>query len=101
MNNNDRDTLIKTSWELHALVERSYSANVAAKNSDQWLEKNRLLLADMAIHLLQTAIKPGELEISRLKQNIYAVLVVTDDFMPDCGLKNYSQVFLHSSSAVN
>lgn len=101
MNDIERDALIKASWELHALIERSLLANPAVKGGEQWSEKNRLLLADMAIHLLQTALKPGELDIARLQQNLYSVLVVADDFLPEGGLKKFSNEFLLSSSAIN
>ena len=94
MNNQERQALMKTSWQLHTVVENSYLADPATKGSAEWLEKHRLLLADMAIHLLQSAIKPGDLDTARLAQNLYAILVVADDFLPGSGMKNFSQDLL-------
>lgn len=94
MNNAERLQLINTSWQLHAIVESSYLANQATKASAQWEEKHRLLLADMAIHLLQTAVKPDMLDHARLLQNIYAILVVADDFLPESDLKRFSETLL-------
>jgi hypothetical protein len=55
--------------------------------NDDWLDKQRLLLADMAVHLLQTAIKPGSLELDKLRDNLHAILTISDQFLPHAGLK--------------
>lgn len=87
MNDIERKTLINTSWDLHHTVESSYLANSAVKGDAQWLEKQRILLADMAIHLLQTAIKPGDIELDKLKNNLHAILTIADQFLPNAALK--------------
>lgn len=87
MNDNEREALIKTSWELHSLIENVYLANPAAEGDIEWLEKQRILLADMAIHLLQTAIKPGVLELDKLKNNLHSILTISDQFLPHAELK--------------
>jgi len=79
--------LIKTSWELHGQVEASYLNHKASRGDDKWMEKQRFLLADMALHLLQTAIKPGDIDLERLRDNIHAILTISDDFLPKAGLK--------------
>ena len=53
----------------------------------EWLDKQRLLLADMAIHLLQTALKPGEIELDKLRNNLHAIMTISDGFLPHAGLK--------------
>ena len=88
MNNAQRKELIETSWEIHHLVEKSYLNNMAIKGDDDWLEKQRILLADMAIHLLQTAIQPGNIELNKLRNNLHAILTISDQFLPNSGLKN-------------
>lgn len=87
MNDIEREELIKTSWELHSLVEASYFKNTATMGDDEWLEKQRILLADMAIHLLQTAMKPGNIELDKLKNNIHSILTISDQFLPNADLK--------------
>ena len=62
-------------------------ANGAVKNSPEWLEKQRLLLADMALHLLQTSVKPGDIDLEKLTNNLHAILTITDQFLPHAGLK--------------
>lgn len=87
MNDIERRELIKTSWELHGLVETSYLANPATKGDDEWLEKQRVLLADMALHLLQTAMKPGGIELDKLKNNLHSIFTIADEFLPNAGLR--------------
>jgi len=91
MNDNERQELIKTGWDLHGIVENSYLSNSAAKGDSEWLEKQRILLADMAIHLLQTAIKPGAIEIEKLKNNLHAILTIADQFLPNAELKKATE----------
>ena len=87
MNNIEREKLIKTSWELHSQVEANYLENPATEGDDEWLEKQRVLLADMAIHLLQTAMNPGGIELNKLKNNLHAILTISDQFLPSADLK--------------
>ena len=91
MNEEERKELIKTSWDLHSIVENSYLEYTAAKGDEQWLEKQRILLADMAIHLLQTAVKPGDIDLDKLKGNLHAILTITDQFLPAADLKKATE----------
>jgi hypothetical protein len=81
MDDSARSHLIKTGWDMHRVVEEAASAT-----ADR-LERRRLLLADMAIHLLQTAIAPGEIELNKLKNNLHAILTISDAFLPHAELK--------------
>jgi hypothetical protein len=76
--------MIAAGWEMHAAVEES------ALGAVDPVERRRLLLADMAIHLLQTAIRPGEIELDQLRNNLYAILTLADPFLPDAELKKAS-----------
>jgi len=87
LNDIEREELIKTSWELHSLVESNYLNNPAIKGDNEWLEKQRVLLADMAIHLLQTAMNPGSIELDKLKNNLHSILTISDQFLPNAELK--------------
>ena len=87
MNNDERLEIVKTSWELHSQIEASYINNQAIPGDEDWLEKQRILLADMALHLLQTSINPGEIELDKLRNNLHAILTITDQFLPKAGLK--------------
>lgn len=83
--------MITTSWELHSQVEMAYLNHPANKNDDEWLEKQRLLLADMALHLLQTSISPEEIKLDRLQDNLHAILTISDQFLPEVGLEGMAK----------
>ena len=91
MTDKEREALIKLSWKLHSEVESSYLAHPATNADEEWLEKQRILLADMAIHLLQTAVKPGAIELDKLQNNLHAILTISDQFLPDAALKKATE----------
>jgi len=86
MNSIERKELIKNSWELHNLIESNYLENSAVKGDPEWLEKQRILLADMAIHLLQTALDPKDIKLDKLKNNLHAILTISNQFLPKAHL---------------
>ncbi|MGB0495683.1 MAG: hypothetical protein ACPGJI_04940 [Kangiellaceae bacterium] len=87
MNDIEREKLIQTSWDLHSQIESEYLANPAVEGDKEWLEKQRVLLADMALHLLQTSMNKDNLDIEKLKNNIYSILTISDQFLPGFELK--------------
>ena len=86
MTEQERDKIIAESWRAHALIESDYMNNTAVKGDEKWLQKQRILLADMALHLLQTALNPGSLKTDQLKNNIYSILTIADQFLPQAKL---------------
>jgi hypothetical protein len=91
MTKEEKIKILDISWDLHSQVETSYLNNPANKGDTEWLEKQRILLADMALHLLQTAIKPGEIELDRLRDNLNAILTIGDQFLPNADLKKATE----------
>ncbi|NTS76111.1 hypothetical protein HR060_04445 [Catenovulum sp. SM1970] len=83
----EREDLIKTTWQLHSQIEKAYLDHPARKGDIEWPEKQRLLLADMAIHLLQTSLGPDDLNLEHLRNNLNAILVITDQYLPQAELK--------------
>ena len=86
MTEEDRKNIIDSSWDAHAIIESNYLDNPAIKGGDLWLEKQRHLLADMAIHLLQTSLNSGEINKDKLSNNIYSILTIADQFLPEAEL---------------
>lgn len=82
-----RRDIVRMGWDIHGAVEDGYRRHPATRQQGDWLEKQRLLLADMAVHLLQTAIQPGDLELDKLKNNLHAILTIADQFLPHAELK--------------
>jgi hypothetical protein len=92
MDENERSELIRMAGKIHGAVEEGYLRHPATKNAPaEWIEKQRLLLADMAIHLLQIALKPGDIELGKLKNNLHAVLTLSDQFLPHAELRKATE----------
>lgn len=87
MNNEEKTRIINASWDLHKIVETSYLNFNAKKGDENWLEKQRILLADMALHLLQTSLNEGEIKLDKLKNNLHSILTISDQFLPNAALK--------------
>jgi|TARA_R110000744_G_scaffold153337_7_gene267730 hypothetical protein len=87
MTKEERQQIIATSWELHRKVETSYLNNPASPEDEGWLEKQRMLLADMALHLLQTTITADDIKLDLLRNNIHSILTISDRFLPGADLK--------------
>jgi hypothetical protein len=93
VNDAERSALIAAGWEIHRVVEES-----ALKAGSDPVERRRLLLADMAIHLLQTAIRPGEIELDQLRNNLHAILTISDSFLPQAALKKATGLLVAQGS---
>lgn len=82
-----RAEILETGWRIDDAVEVSLLRHPATWGSEDWQEKQRLLLADMAIHLLQTALAPGDIRYDKLRNSLHAILTVSDDFLSHAGLR--------------
>jgi hypothetical protein len=100
MDDNQQAALARMGWEIHGFFEAAYLGHPATKDTPaDWREKQRLLLADMAIHLLQTAIKPGAIELDKLRDNLHAILTISDQFLPHAALKKATEkLYVESES---
>jgi hypothetical protein len=72
------------------LTEQSYAQNLAKRGDPEWAEKQKVLLTDMALHLLQTALKDGELSEDGLKRNLFSILTISDQFIQGHDLKAFA-----------
>lgn len=91
MTKDEKLKILKTSWNLHNKVETSYLNHSAKQGDEKWLEKQRMLLADMSLHLLQTSINPSDINLDRLRDNLHSILTITDQFLPNAGLKKATE----------
>lgn len=87
MNEAIKSEIVVLGRKAHELTEAAYRQHAATRGDPDWQEKQRILLADMALHLLQTALRDGPLAADELKRNLYSILILSDQFIPDLGLK--------------
>lgn len=86
-----RNEILSLGRTAHDLTELSYQQNCAKRGDAEWPEKQRILLADMALHLLQTALKDGELSQEGLKRNLFSILTISDQFIQGHDLKAFAE----------
>ena len=82
-----RQEILAISRTDHSLTEASYQQDPSTRVESGWNEKQRILLADMALHLLQTSLKEGELSEEGLKRNLLSILTISDQFISGHDLK--------------
>ena len=67
----------------HATVESFYPETAVYKGTSEWLEKRSLLLADLALHLTQDALKGETINEEKLKNHLFAILKLSAEFFPE------------------
>ncbi|MBP7416155.1 MAG: hypothetical protein KA831_05845 [Pyrinomonadaceae bacterium] len=82
-----RQEILALSRTAHSLTEASYQQDPSTRGDAGWNEKQRILLADMALHLLQTSLNEGDLSEEGLKRNLFSILTISDQFIHDHDLK--------------
>lgn len=82
-----RNEILSLSRRAHDLTETAYQQDPSGSGDPGWAEKQRILLADMALHLLQTALRDGLLSEDHLKRNLFSILTISDQFLQGHDLK--------------
>lgn len=78
----------------HALTEAAYQAHPAVRGDPLWQDKQRILLADMALHLLQTAMRDGDIDATKLRNNLYSILTISAPMLPEKQLAAYADAII-------
>lgn len=87
MDHAEKSAIVGLARQAHGMTEAAYQRDMAVRGGTGWTEKQRILLADMAIHLLMTSLSDGALSADDLKRNLYAILTVSDQFLDEHDLK--------------
>jgi hypothetical protein len=87
MDESIRAEILAQSRIAHGHTEAAYRDDPRKRGDAGWTEKQRILLADMALHLLQTSLREGNLSTEDLKRNLYAILTISDELVPGHDLK--------------
>ena len=87
MNEEIRQEILTMSRTAHRLTEAAYQQDLSTRGDLGWIPKQRILLADMALHLLQTSLEDDDLSEEGLKRNLFSILTISDLFVNDHDLK--------------
>ena len=96
MDESIKSEILAQSRIAHGHTEAAYRDNPCKRGDAGWPEKQRILLADMALHLVQTSLREGELNLDDLKRNLYAILTISDQFLPEHDLQGVAEGFYTS-----
>ncbi|KZN57723.1 hypothetical protein [Pseudoalteromonas luteoviolacea] len=100
MDKDKRQEILTLSWGIHDEVEQAIVRHKAVQGDESWPEKQRLLIADMSLHLLQTALKPEPMCKDKLKNNLNAILTLSDDFVSEVDLKRVADALYELEKTV-
>lgn len=87
MDQETKQRILMIARTAHDLTEAAYQKHPATRGDLAWFEKQRILLADMSLHLLQTSLSESELFEDQLKRNLFAILTIADQFVEGQDLK--------------
>jgi hypothetical protein len=76
-----QDAILDLVRQAHTLTE------TAAVASSDLPTRKQFVLADLSLHLVQAALRPGQPEPAELKRYLFSILTVCDAFVPDVDLK--------------
>ncbi|MBF5042114.1 hypothetical protein FGE12_06885 [Aggregicoccus sp. 17bor-14] len=77
-----RRALLQAIAEAHARVEQAYPEGASPALSQGWVDRRRVLLVDLALHLAEEAVRGEALEVRTLVEKLYQVLEVARVLAP-------------------
>ena len=94
MDEQTREQILALGRQAHALTERAYQADPAVRGDAGWADKQRMLLADVALHLVQTSLNEGDIATDKLQNNLYSILTICAQFLPEQELARYADAII-------
>jgi len=88
MTSEEKLNAIEISRKMHDQIEAAYLKLRESVNDASKKELERYLLADMAMHLFQTAISPKEINMENLRNNVHAIATISERFIPQLNISN-------------
>ncbi|UOQ53992.1 hypothetical protein [Hymenobacter cellulosivorans] len=85
------EQILQLITQAHSLTEQG-----AAAESDYW-ERKKLVLADLSLHLAQTALRRGPLNAQELQRQLFSVLTLANGFLPTIDLKPTAEALFAAS----
>ena len=84
---NKKKEILQLIDNAHHIIEEGHQELGLLKGEAAALKQRQFLLADMACHLAQDAMSDDIMNSQSLKNRLYAILTICDDFLPEKDLK--------------
>ncbi|AKQ46047.1 hypothetical protein TH63_10995 [Rufibacter radiotolerans] len=92
MNADIRQHLLAHIDKTHSAVEASYPTAPVYPGTPEYLEKRRLLLADLSLHLAQDALAGDFPKPSKVRQHLFAITRLYAELFPTEGFDAVAQL---------
>ncbi|UOQ73210.1 hypothetical protein [Hymenobacter cellulosilyticus] len=92
---NMHEQILQLVSQAHALTEQG-----AVAEPDHW-QRKRLVLADLSLHLVQTALRSGPLNVQDLQRQLFSVLTLADGFLDEVDLKPTAEALFTASQSAH
>lgn len=87
----DRTQILSLVNQAHSIVEQLYLQDPAVKGTPELLNKRRLLLADLSLHLVQATVAGEQMRPELLKRYLYSILTIAQDYLPEVNLSHVAE----------
>jgi len=91
-----REAIVRALKEVHERVHEAYPEEASPKLSQGWVDRRRLLLVDLALHLCEEAVKGETVGARELAERLHSVLFVAKDLAPGHGLEKSAELVLEA-----
>jgi len=82
-----KEQILKLTAKTHQIAEETYLELQTNSGSIPTQKQRQFLLTDMACHLIQDTMSDDIMNSESLKNRLYAILTICDDFLPESDLK--------------
>ncbi len=89
-----RESILRALKEVHERVHDAAPDEASPKLSQGWVDRRRLLLVDLALHLCEEAVKGETLGGRELAERLHSVLFVAKDLAPGHALEKAAELVL-------
>ncbi len=98
LNDPQRQALLHALAEAHARVQDAYPEGASPVLSQGWVDRRRVLLVDLALHLAVEAVRGETLETRELVEKLYQVMEVARVLAPGHHVDRAAEVVLEGLS---
>jgi hypothetical protein len=91
-----RESILSALKAVHERVHEASPTASSPKLSQGWVDRRRLLLVDLALHLCEEAVKGETLGTRELAEKVYSVLCVAKELAPGHALEKAAELVLEA-----
>ncbi len=91
-----RESILSALKAVHERVHAAAPEGASPKLSQGWVDRRRLLLVDLALHLCEEAVKGETVGTRELAEKVHSVLYVAKDLAPGHALEKAAELVLEA-----